>query len=117
LRPSIALCSILKDELKNLPRFLESVVGCYDEIHFTDTGSTDGSLEKLLKYAEKSPFSFPIFVSQFQWIDDFSAARNYNFSCVPKHYDFILWSDLDDVLENPEEFKQSCVMFLRMERK
>ena len=44
-RPTLALCCILKDEIKNLPQLLSSVKDCFDEIHLTDTGSTDGSIE------------------------------------------------------------------------
>lgn len=102
----IALCAILKNEIDNLDQFLKSFEGCVDAAYLTDTGSTDGTLEKLLKYAEASPFGFPIHVSHFQWIDDFGAARNFNFSNVPAEFEYIIWSDLDDVMGNPEEFKK-----------
>ncbi len=39
----------------------------------------------------------------FEWCDDFSAARNYNFSLAKS--DWILWLDADDTLTNPEHLK------------
>lgn len=102
-RPSIALCCILKNEVRNLPRLLASVEGCFDEIHLTDTGSTDGSLELIEKYLwEGSPAGTEIFLHNFQWVDDFAKARNYSFS-HPKT-DYVMWMDLDDVLSSRENF-------------
>lgn len=110
-RPTIALACILKNERHNIDRLLESVAGCFDEIHLTDTGSTDGSLELLERYATKeghpthvsNPAQAVIRLHHFKWIDDFAAARNYSFS--HPQTDFIMWMDLDDVLGNPEAFK------------
>ena len=42
-------------------------------------------------------------VSHFEWVDDFAKARNFNFSQVPKEYDYILWMDADDVWEGLEK--------------
>lgn len=98
-RPSISLCCILKNEVKNLPQLLESVDGCFDEIHLTDTGSTDGSLE----FIEEAKKKYPIHLHHFEWVYDFAAARNYSFS-HPKT-DYLMWLDLDDVLSDKEAFK------------
>ncbi len=103
MRPSIALACILKNEVSNLPRFLASVKGCFDEIHLTDTGSTDGSLELIQKYMTgENPADTKIYLHHFEWVHDFSAARNYAFS-HPKT-DYIMWLDLDDVMANAEGF-------------
>ncbi len=40
----------------------------------------------------------------FGWIDDFSAARNFNFSQTKA--DYILWLDADDTLDHPEKLKE-----------
>ena len=93
-RPSIGLCVIAKNEAENLPRLFESVKGCVDKIYLTDTGSTDDTVQ----VAE----SLGAEVSHFEWINDFSAARNFNFSQAKT--DYILWLDCDDVLGNPEGF-------------
>ncbi len=99
-RPSITLACILKNEAKNLPRFLESVKGCFDEIHLTDTGSTDGSLNIIKEWMDDG--NTPIHLHHFDWVDDFSAARNYSFSHVKT--DYVMWMDLDDVLSDREGF-------------
>lgn len=102
-RPTVSLCCILKDELKNLPRFLESVKGCFDEIHLTDTGSTDGSvayIESLM--GRPNPADSKISLHHFAWVDDFAEARNFSFSHAKT--DFLMWMDLDDVMNGREEF-------------
>lgn len=99
MKHTIALACILKNELKNLPRLLASVEGCFDEIHLTDTGSTDGSIEWIEKYRETHP---EVQLHHFKWCDDFSAARNASFD--PARTDYVMWMDLDDVLADREKF-------------
>lgn len=93
--PSISLCLIAKNEEKNVQRLLDSVKGCFDQIVFVDTGSTD----KTVEIAEKNGCE----VHHFKWINDFSAARNFSFSKAK--CDYIAWLDLDDELRNPDAFK------------
>lgn len=95
-RPTIALCLIAKNEENNLPILLESVKGCFDEIHLTDTGSTDKTVEIAKELGCQ--------VHHFEWVDDFSSARNASFSHAQT--DYIMWLDLDDKLMNKEEFIQ-----------
>lgn len=94
MRPTVALCMIVKNEAHNLPKLLKSVEGCFDEIHITDTGSTDGTVELITELGAKS--------HHFDWIDDFGAARNYSFSHATT--DYIMWLDGDDLLDNKEAF-------------
>jgi glycosyltransferase involved in cell wall biosynthesis len=93
-RPSISLCCIAKNEQNNLVQWHNSIKDLMDEIIFVDTGSTDGTVQ----VAE----SLGIKVHHFQWVNDFSAARNFAFSLATK--DYILWMDLDDILEGKEDF-------------
>ncbi len=109
VRPTIAMCCILKNEAHNISRMLQSFKGCFDQIVMVDTGSTDGSVEFLEKINEKigaqDPewIGFPkIQIEHFAWINDFSAARNYSFSFAKT--DYIFWSDLDDELSSAEKF-------------
>lgn len=95
-RPSIALCCIAKNEEKNLERLTKSVGGCFDKMYLTDTGSTDNTIELAKKLGWE--------VSQFEWVDDFSAARNFNYSQAKEEY--VMWLDLDDVLTGNEAFKK-----------
>lgn len=104
MRPTIALACILKNELHNLPFLLESVKDCFDEIHLTDTGSNDGSIEWILKHqeAKKNPSNTDLTLHHFEWVYDFAKARNYSFSHVKS--DYIAWLDLDDKLSDPKAF-------------
>lgn len=88
---------IVKDEEDVLARCLESAKGFADEIIIVDTGSEDRTKQIAFEYTDK--------VFDFEWIDDFSAARNFSFSKATM--DFIMWLDADDVVEgeNPERIK------------
>ncbi len=93
-RPTLALAVIAKNESHNIKQFFDSIEGCFDEVHFTDTGSTDDTV----KLAEARG----AIIHHFDWVNDFSAARNASFK--PVTTDFVRWMDLDDVLENKEAF-------------
>ena len=83
---TISLCMIVKDEEDVLARCLASAKEIADEIVIVDTGSTDHTKEIAGRFTGK--------IDDFQWIDDFSAARNYAFSLATQ--EFILWLDADD---------------------
>lgn len=83
---TLGLAMIVKDEENNLPRLLESVRGIFDEIVLVDTGSKDRTKEIGLSYGGK--------IFDFDWVDDFSAARNFAFSKVTSEW--IMWLDGDD---------------------
>lgn len=108
-RPTIALCMIAKNEAHNLSPLLQSVRGCFDEIHITDTGSTDGTLDfiekinALVEAGDSGWTGIPkIKVHHFEWVNDFSAARNYSFS--HSKADYLMWLDLDDSLSDAKAF-------------
>jgi len=93
---TISLCMIVKNEEKILARCLDSIVDLCDEIIIVDTGSTDATKEIASGYTEH--------IYDFDWIDDFSAARNFAFSKASGEY--IYSADADEVLdeENRERF-------------
>ena len=94
---TISLCMIVKDEEQVLGRCLDSVREAVDEIVIVDTGSRDRTKEIAKGYTDR--------IYDFQWIDDFSAARNFSFS--KGNGDFLFWLDADDVLE--EKDRQSLI--------
>ncbi len=93
-RPTISLALIAKDEANNVKRLFDSVEGCFDEIIFVDTGSSDATVEIATNLGAS--------VHHFSWVNDFSAARNFAFSKVKT--DYVCWLDLDDELFNKEAF-------------
>lgn len=89
---------IVKDEEEVIERCLESVKDIVDEIIIVDTGSKDNTKQIVSKFTDK--------IYDFDWVDDFSKARNFSFSKATK--DYILWLDADDVFleEDREKFKK-----------
>ncbi|NWF90420.1 MAG: glycosyltransferase [Ignavibacteriaceae bacterium] len=86
---TLSLCMIAKNEALNLPRCLSSVNEVIDEIVIADTGSDDETVELAKSYNAR--------VFQFEWTNDFSAARNYALSkCTG---DLILYLDADESLD------------------
>lgn len=94
---SISLCMIVKNEEKVLARCLDSIKDLVDEIIIVDTGSSDATKEIAGKYTDK--------IYDFEWIDDFAAARNASFSYATKDYIYV--ADADEVLdeENRKKFR------------
>lgn len=94
---TISLCMIVKNEEKNLERCLSSYAPLMDEIVVVDTGSTDRTKEIAARFTDK--------IYDFQWVDDFSAARNFSFEKATCEY--IFSADADEVLdeENREQFE------------
>ena len=85
----LTLSMIVKNEEANLRECLESVKGIVDEIVLVDTGSTDSTI----KIAEE----FDAKIYHFNWINDFSAARN--FALSKSTGDWILYLDADERLD------------------
>lgn len=92
---SISLCMIVKNEEASLARCLDSVNGIADEIVIVDTGSTDQTRQIAARYTER--------IINFEWVDDFAAARNFAFEQATSEY--ILWLDADDVFEPDDRVK------------
>ena len=92
----ISLCMIVKNEQKNLDNCLRTVYDLVDEINIIDTGSADNTVDIASRYTDRIFF--------FDWINDFSAARNFSFSKATK--DYILWLDADDIIteDNRKKF-------------
>ena len=84
----ISVCLIVKNEEDVIGRCLESVKGFADEIIVVDTGSSDKTKDSVRKFTDK--------LYDFEWIDDFSAARNFAFSKAAK--DYLFWLDADDIV-------------------
>lgn len=85
---TISLCMIVKNEERILARCLDSVADLMDEIIIVDTGSTDRTKEIAARYTDR--------IYDFEWIDDFSAARNFAFSKARMEY--IYSADADEVI-------------------
>ncbi|MCV9877773.1 glycosyltransferase [Brenneria izbisi] len=85
----ISVCMIVKDEAQHLENSLRSLAQYFDDIVVVDTGSIDDSKEIASRFTNK--------IYDFQWIADFSAARNYSLQFAK--YDWVLVVDADEVLD------------------
>lgn len=89
----ISICIIAKNEEKNMETFLSRIIkhteGYPIEILIADTGSTDTTTQIASR--------FPVRLLHFDWIHDFSAARN--FTLQQAAHDWILVLDCDEYIE------------------
>jgi len=101
----IALALIVKgtdSEAELLDRCLENVSPYVDGIFITSTYKKG---DKPNKRVQEVAEAYDAEISTFEWINDFGAARNFNFSQVTKDYDYILWCDADDVWRGLDKLK------------
>lgn len=91
----LSVCMIVKNEAKNIARCLESVLDIADEIVVVDTGSVD--------HTKKIATDYGAAVYDFEWVDDFSKARNYSIDHATG--DWILILDGDDEFEKKDSKK------------
>lgn len=108
----ISVCIITKNEEKNIEKCLAPLKPYGFEIIVVDTGSTDRTKEIAMQYASK--------VYDFEWINDFSAARNFSLQKASHNYVLILDSDefmteidIEGVYKAIEEHPRGVGMLLR----
>ncbi|MEB3102352.1 tetratricopeptide repeat-containing glycosyltransferase family 2 protein [Ferviditalea candida] len=85
MKKLLSLCMIVKNEEKVLGRCLKSVKTLVDEIIIVDTGSTDSTKEIAKSFTEH--------VYDFEWVNDFSAARNYSIQQATGKWILVLDAD------------------------
>lgn len=96
------ICKGTDEEAKLLDRCLGNVSPYVDGIFVTAT-YPNNQIENsnITKTIRKYNGNY----SEFVWVNDFSKARNFNFSQVPKEYDYILWCDSDDMFRGLEKLQ------------
>lgn len=95
-KTTLSLCLIMRDESKTLRESLSSVCKYCDEIIVVDTGSKDNSKQIASEFTDK--------IYDFEWIDDFSAARN--FAQFKATSEYIMRWDGDCVMQNQDEIQK-----------
>jgi tetratricopeptide (TPR) repeat protein len=86
---TVSLCAIVKNEARRIADCLDSVRGFVDEAIVVDTGSTDDTARIAKQRGAR--------VLNFDWCDDFAAARNYSLRHATG--DWILVLDADERLD------------------
>jgi hypothetical protein len=97
----VSACILTRDNSRTIRQCIEALMPAVDDIVVVDTGSTDDTVEIVE--------SLGLDVHYFEWIDDFSAARNYAQS-LAKH-DWILSVDSDEILQNPASVRMAASLF------
>lgn len=92
---TLGLSLIVKDEHDKLDRCLSSCYKLFDEIVVVTTCQCPKTEVIASKFTKK--------VFHFDWIDDFSAARNFALSLMTT--DYVMWLDSDDILKR-ENFEK-----------
>lgn len=92
MHKSLALCLITSKADEEKAKQLAASLSKYAKAYITVTGTKE--------QVEKGE-------ADFEWTDDFSAARNYNFSLAKE--DWILWLDADDSLEGDLKLLQQLI--------
>ncbi len=82
---TIGLVMIVKNESRSLEKCLSLAEKLVDGIYITDTGSTDHTIEIARK--------FKAHISEYEWQNDFSAARNYALEQSPCDWNLVLDAD------------------------
>lgn len=96
----ITVCIIAKDEEKHIEECLKHLRKYDWEIIVADTGSTDRTREIARCYADR--------VVDFEWVDDFAAARNYCASFAGNNW--ILAIDCDEYITGVDVSKLRILM-------
>ncbi|WP_051119523.1 glycosyltransferase family 2 protein, partial [Dickeya dianthicola] len=86
----ISVCMIIKNEARHLAGTLASIAAHFDDIVIVDTGSTDDS--------RAIASQFTPHIHDFEWVADFSAARNASLSYA--RHDWVLVIDADEEIES-----------------
>ncbi len=97
-RRGLTAAYIVLNEEGNLPRSLDAVVGLADAVVVVDTGSTDRTVEFALDWSDRT--GIPLKVAEFEWCDDFAAAKNFAVDQVETGH--FIWLDADDIVGDPK---------------
>jgi glycosyltransferase involved in cell wall biosynthesis len=111
MEKGISVCMIVKDEADYLRQCLESIKDITDELIVVDTGSTDATVEIATEFGAK--------VLNFEWCEDFSAARNESLKHATREWtlvidadELLLLSDIDEIkrLTNDPKYTSSKII-------
>lgn len=91
------------DEASHLKRCLESIKYHVDGI-FLNVNTKPG--HKPSKEVMRVARTYTDNIITTEWHDNFAEARNANLAQVPADYDWIIWLDTDDTVDNPGKIKQ-----------
>lgn len=90
-------CLIIKNEEANIKPLMEQLLTFSHEIHITDTGSTDSTLDILNEFVNNYD---NVFIHHYEWDMNFSNAKNFSLHYANNTSDYQFWCDGDDLLND-----------------
>jgi len=90
-------CIIVKNEEATIKKLINQFLMFSNEVHITDTGSTDNTIEIINNIIKDHS---NVYLHHFKWCMDFSKARNYSLTCYNCTADYQFWCDGDDELND-----------------
>lgn len=105
-QPKVAVVMIVKatdDEAELLADALASVSGYVDAIYI-DLNTPEGV--PISKKVRKVADQYTKYVRERVWVDSFVRARQESFDQVPREYDWIMWIDSDDIVDQPKMLRR-----------
>lgn len=106
--PKIACAMIVKgvaEEAPLLANALASLNGYVDDFYISLNAPKGEKISKKVRLVAEQ-YTNPANVFTSEWRGDFAGARNEIFNKVPKKYDWIMWIDADDTVDNPEKIRE-----------
>lgn len=103
----INACLIVKDdtEVDILRRCLASFIEYVDGVYLTVTNKPYDKIQQMADEINKAAKQEVVHISYFEWVNDFAAARNFNFSQAPQDSDYLFWVDSDDIVVHGENLR------------
>mgnify|MGYP001572797320 CR=1 FL=1 len=103
---TVGVALIVRNSEQTIANCVESFIEHVDQCVLVEAGK---SIDKTPIILRELQAKYPkIELYQFEWIDDFSAARNFSFSKLKT--DFYLWLDSDDVVFQAENLRMIAEM-------
>lgn len=99
---TVSAALIVKNEVRCIERCLKCLINEFDEIVIVDTGSEDGTVERI-----RSLESSKIKLYFSKWKEDFSESRNYALEKTTS--DWVFFIDADEVLEERGITVKDCL--------
>lgn len=101
---TVGMAMIVRDEAPVIERCLETFWDHVDQVSIVDTGSKDDTVEKVRAFAEAKGETSKLKLTEFEWVDDFSAARTA--ADAQLDTEWVAWIDADDLLTGGDKLRQ-----------
>ena len=99
---TIGMGMIVRNSEKTIEGCIKSFIDYVDQCVIVEAGESTDDTPKILRKLAMEYKKIELY--QFEWIDDFAAARNFSFSKLTT--DWYMWVDSDDIVANPHKLRE-----------